>query len=329
MTPASRLGLVGLLWWCQGTQVEAQGIEARIGRFFDSTHWTTYRVGLSQSLTPALAVQLHGDVLRPVEGSAGGFAGIGTDLTLFRRGNEGPYVIAGLSGGLGSESSDRFSDAWGSWSAGVGYDVFPADFLSLGGEGRWRQLSLGGRQGVELAVGLTLYLGGARPSSRRAPGRPAAIAPEPSRDTPRGPTGATPDGLTKPATLADSIVATAAEAMGRPYQYGGTGEDGEGFDCSGLIQFAFGEHGVSLPRRSVDQAREGNKVDRRLSLLRPADLLTFSNRGGPVTHVGLYIGGGQFIHSATRGVQVSILSPDDPYGRWWYQRWIGVRRIVR
>ena len=74
---------------------------------------------------------------------------------------------------------------------------------------------------------------------------------------------------------------------------------------------------------------EGRKIDRELKRLAPADILTFSNRGGQVTHVGLYIGEGRFIHSATRGVQVSMLSAEDPYGRWWYKRWVGVRRIVR
>ncbi len=116
--------------------------------------------------------------------------------------------------------------------------------------------------------------------------------------------------------------------MGRPYEYGGTGEDGGGFDCSGLIQYAYGRHGVTLPRRSVDQAREGTAIGKKYEALLPGDVLTFSNRGGPVTHVGLYIGEGKFIHSATRGVQVSVLSGDDPYGRWWYVRWVGVRRIV-
>ncbi len=48
--------------------------------------------------------------------------------------------------------------------------------------------------------------------------------------------------------------------MGRPYEYGGTGEDGGGFDCSGLIQYAYGRHGITLPRRSVDQAREGTAI---------------------------------------------------------------------
>jgi cell wall-associated NlpC family hydrolase len=117
--------------------------------------------------------------------------------------------------------------------------------------------------------------------------------------------------------------------MGRPYRFGGTGADGTGFDCSGLIQYAYGSIGVTLPRRSVDQAREGREVPRNPSMLRPGDVLTFSNKGGPVTHVGLYMGERRFIHSATRGVQVSTLSEDDPYGRWWYRRWVGVRRILR
>ena len=47
--------------------------------------------------------------------------------------------------------------------------------------------------------------------------------------------------------------------MGRPYAFGGTGADGEGFDCSGLIQYAYGKHGITLPRRSTDQAREGRE----------------------------------------------------------------------
>ena len=80
--------------------------------------------------------------------------------------------------------------------------------------------------------------------------------------------------------------------------------------------------GCRAPAR--DQAREGRAIARSRSSLRPGDLLTFSNSGGPVTHVGLYIGDGRFIHSASHGVQVSLLSGEDPYGRWWYTRWVGV-----
>ncbi|HKU59587.1 MAG TPA: C40 family peptidase, partial [Gemmatimonadales bacterium] len=128
--------------------------------------------------------------------------------------------------------------------------------------------------------------------------------------------------------LRQAVIATATDAMGRPYQWGGTGQDGSGFDCSGLIQHAYAEHGIELPRTSAAQAGEGREVKRKVDALAPGDLLTFSNRGGPVTHVGLYVGDGRFIHSASHGVQVSRLSEDDPYGRWWYQRWVGARRII-
>jgi cell wall-associated NlpC family hydrolase len=143
--------------------------------------------------------------------------------------------------------------------------------------------------------------------------------------SPAGPAGAVEG---KPLLRRDSVIATATDAMGRPYRWGGTGVDGGGFDCSGLIQHAYRQHGIELPRTSAEQAKEGRAVSKKLGSLLPGDLLTFSNRGGTVTHVGLYIGEGRFIHSASRGVQISILSGEDPYGRWWFKRWVGVRRII-
>jgi len=308
--------------------LQAQDAEASVGRFFDSDGWAVYRLGFSRPLGGVFRLQLHGDVLRRV-GGVGSLGGLGTDLTAFRSGGEGPYLVAGLSGGLGSESSNSFSDLWGSWSAGAGYDLFPVSFMSIGAEGRWRGLSLSGQQGAELALGLALHVG--RGATSPKPGRPRnppagpLLLPETLTRSPQPDPGARP----APVTLTDSIIATAADAMGRPYTYGGTGAHGGGFDCSGLIQYAYRKHGLALPRRSTDQAREGRKIDREVTLLAAADILTFSNRGGRVTHVGLYMGDGRFIHSATRGVQVSTLSAEDPYGRWWYKRWVGVRRIVK
>jgi len=318
---------LALCFW-PAAKLQAQQAEASIGRFFDSTGWTAYRLGFSRPLGSVFRLQLHGDVLRRV-GGVGALGGVGTDVTAFRAGSDGHYLVAGLSGGLGSESSNSFSTLWGSWSAGAGYDLFPVSFMSIGAEARWRELSLSGREGVQVALGLALHLGrGSTPAER---GRPRdrsvgpVLPPETVTSSPQSDAGARPP----PATLADSIIATATEAMGRPYTFGGTGAGGGGFDCSGLIQYAYGKHGIALPRRSTDQAREGRKIDRELKRLASADILTFSNRGGQVTHVGLYIGDGRFIHSATSGVQVSTLSAEDPYGRWWYKRWVGVRRIVR
>ncbi len=309
-------------------ELQAQDAEASIGRFFDSTSWTAFRLGVTHPLGSVFRLQLHGDVLRRVDG-VGTLGGLGADVTAFRSGREGPYLVAGLSGGLGSESSNSFSDLWGSWSAGAGYDLFPVSFMSIGAEGRWRGLSLSGQHGVELALKLALHVGrgGTSPERGQPRNRPARplLPPETVTSSPQ------PDPVAQPArvTLADSIIATATHAMGRPYTYGGTGAHGGGFDCSGLIQYAYGKHGLALPRRSTDQARKGRKIDREVKLLAAGDILTFSNRGGRVTHVGLYIGDGRFIHSATRGVQVSTLSAEDPYGRWWYKRWVGVRRIVK
>src|SRR4051812_26320704 len=211
------------------SSIAAQSIEARAGRFFDADDWTTYRIGLRRPLIGVLGVQLHGDLLKSTS-SEGGMAGMGADLTAFRTVSQGPYLIAGLSGGLGSQTSSDLSDGWGSWSAGLGYDVFPASFLSVGLEGRWRELSLGRHQGFELGLGMTLHLSGSSPPTapRPAPAAAPAAAPLPASGLPL---------QTQPSTLADSIVVTAAAAMGRPYEYGGTGVGGGGFDCSGLIQY--------------------------------------------------------------------------------------------
>jgi cell wall-associated NlpC family hydrolase len=62
--------------------------------------------------------------------------------------------------------------------------------------------------------------------------------------------------------------------------------------------------------------------------LLPGDILTFAQRGTRISHVGLYLGDGRFIHSGSGGVQVSRLGPEDPDGRYWWQRWRGARRVA-
>ena len=324
-----RRGLIPWLLVALSSRAAGQGLEGQVGRFYEGGGWTIYRLGFSQALGGVLGTTFHGDYLRRTDDGDGGFAGVGADLTAFRGGSEGPYLVAGVGGGVGSPHSWSFSSLWGSWSAGAGWELFPTSFLAVGAEARWRELSLDARDGFELAAGLSVRFSGhsgppAAGRSSEPPPAPLPVSEAGSPDTPATPGVARSMGR----TVADSVIATATEVMGRPYQFGGTGADGEGFDCSGLIQYAYGKHGITLPRRSADQAREGRRVPKKLGELAPGDLLTFSNRGGPVTHVGLYIGDGRFIHSATRGVQVSELSAADPYGRWWYKRWVGVRRIV-
>ena len=96
------------------------------------------------------------------------------------------------------------------------------------------------------------------------------------------------------------VVDTAKAYLGLAYQSGGTSPS-TGFDCSGLTQYAFGKAGISIPRVSYEQAAAGKSVPR--SQLRIGDLVAFNS---PVSHVGIYVGGGKFIHSPKTGDVVKL-----------------------
>lgn len=99
-----------------------------------------------------------------------------------------------------------------------------------------------------------------------------------------------------------NVVATAKKYLGTAYVYGGSSPI-TGFDCSGLTQYAFGQAGMSIPRVSYDQAKAGVAINK--SELRTGDLVAFNT---PVSHVGVYIGGGKFIHAPKTGDVVKTTS---------------------
>jgi cell wall-associated NlpC family hydrolase len=118
------------------------------------------------------------------------------------------------------------------------------------------------------------------------------------------------------------VVGVALDAIGTPYQWGGT--DANGFDCSGLIRFAYAAVGFTLPRTSADQLRTGVSVEPTPALLVAGDVLGFANAAAArADHVGLHIGGDEFIHSSSSGVRISSLR--DPY---WRARLVAARRFV-
>jgi cell wall-associated NlpC family hydrolase len=128
------------------------------------------------------------------------------------------------------------------------------------------------------------------------------------------------------AELAAQVVQTAVDLMGTPYKWGGTDENG--FDCSGLIKYAYEYHQIIIPRVSRDQVRTGTFVEPRVDQLRPGDILGFSVERARVSHVGLYVGNGQFIHSASGGVRISSLTTTDANSRWWQRRFVVARRVI-
>jgi cell wall-associated NlpC family hydrolase len=100
-------------------------------------------------------------------------------------------------------------------------------------------------------------------------------------------------------SLRDSIVALARAQIGTRYRHGGASPQ-RGFDCSGLVQYVMARFQMILPRTAKQQAALGVPVDRDTSLLRPGDLLTFaSSEHASVSHIGIYIGGGRFIHASS------------------------------
>jgi hypothetical protein len=292
----------------------AQGIALQAGRLFDETSMTGYSVSWMLPPLGVLSTDLGG-VLWRTPGATQRLYGLEADASLFRGGRAGPYMVGGVAAGLGAGGATN----WRSWSAGLGYELLPASFMSLGVEGRWREFLPMNRRGIEFSLRLGANFG-AEPRTRPS----LALSTADGGEAAPGESVARRDA---PAVLAD-VIEIAREQIGTRYQYGGEGDSGDGFDCSGLIQFAYGQAGIVLPRRSVDQARAGIAIERSTRALQPGDILTFAQSGRRITHVGLYIGDGQFIHSASKGVQISRLGNDDPNGAWWYRRWMGVRRVV-
>jgi cell wall-associated NlpC family hydrolase len=126
----------------------------------------------------------------------------------------------------------------------------------------------------------------------------------------------TPEGSTiAPPNVHGGVVGVAMRYLGVPYVWGGASP--RGFDCSGLVMYAFAAVGVSLPHSSYAQFNMGTSVS--IGQLQPGDLVFFSG----ASHVGIYIGGGQFIHAPHTGDVVKISSLSGYYS----SAFVGGRRI--
>ncbi|MGI9201688.1 MAG: C40 family peptidase [Woeseiaceae bacterium] len=102
-------------------------------------------------------------------------------------------------------------------------------------------------------------------------------------------------------TNADRAVAVAVQQIGVPYRYGGSTPGG--FDCSGLVHYSYAQAGKTVPRTTATLWSELRPVSERD--LRAGDVLFF-RIAGKMSHVGLYVGGGEFVHAPSSGKVVSI-----------------------
>ena len=117
-----------------------------------------------------------------------------------------------------------------------------------------------------------------------------------------------------------SISSTALSLRGAPYRDGGA--DPSGFDCSGFVKYVFAQHGIQLPRDVRKQFDIGNEVD--TTSLAPGDLVFFTTTTPGASHVGIVVGGDQFVHAPTSSgvVRVEHLS-----GQYWSDRLVGAKRV--
>ena len=126
------------------------------------------------------------------------------------------------------------------------------------------------------------------------------------------------------ATKASSnVLSRAVNVLGTPYRWGGSSPS-KGFDCSGLVKYAFNDATFDLPRTSNAMAAgHGEKVDRKD--LKPGDLIFFKLKSRRVNHVAIYLGNDRFIHAPRRGKSVSIDTLNKPY---WDTHYVVAKRVL-
>jgi NlpC/P60 family protein len=302
------------------------------GRWYGGNHAAGYQL---RTDAPLVGVFSHGFALQVLLhdslGRRRAFYGAGWEVHGWRRQRVlGPYAIAGLNLGLSTDTAEQQLAAL--WSLGVGFEWRPVSWLAAGVEGRYRvedrgprgfwDPGSGSRRGVSFGVGASIHWR----SGQRGAGTGGGSG-ERTRSPLPAPRSAPSVPLITASGSAGDVVHAALEALGRPYQWGGTAANG--FDCSGLIQYAYALHSIRVPRTSRAQATAGTEVSPVVEALKPGDILLFSARaGGGVTHVGMYVGELKFIHSSNTGVRLSRLEVHDPDGAWWLTRWVGARRVI-
>jgi murein DD-endopeptidase len=123
-----------------------------------------------------------------------------------------------------------------------------------------------------------------------------------------------------PSSLASRAADQALGMVGKPYRYGGNTP--AGFDCSGLVQYSYGQIGVTLPHGTKNLRRRSRAISP--NHLERGDLVFFTQKGKKSSHVALYIGEGRFVHSPSSGNYVYVTGFDDPY---WQRHFTEARRI--
>ena len=168
-----------------------------------------------------------------------------------------------------------------------------------------------------LVAGLAGFLAacasGPRPQQRTFKASHSALAELPARAPSPASAGA-----------ANDVLFRAIALVGTPYRWGGNTPAG-GFDCSGLVDYIYRHAtGLQLPRTSHDMSTMSGRNMRRMTQLASGDLVFFAS-GGSISHVGVYVGKGRFVHAPNSGGTVRLDDIDGPY---WGEHFVYGKRVL-
>jgi cell wall-associated NlpC family hydrolase len=165
---------------------------------------------------------------------------------------------------------------------------------------------------------------GKPPTKQRVVLDPTGAPAPPGDPPPTAPSGgpAPPGGQTPATSTAAAALEVAKRYLGTPYHYGGNTPE-SGFDASGLMQYAYAQVGVQLPRVTYDQFLVGSAVE--LADLRAGDLVFFRDATGDIHHVGMAVGDGTFLHAPHTGDVIKYSSLSEPY---YAYQFAGGRRVA-
>jgi cell wall-associated NlpC family hydrolase len=150
---------------------------------------------------------------------------------------------------------------------------------------------------------------------------PAAPTSTPNSATPSSPTPKAHAATAQGGPGGYEVTGTALGLRGRPYRDGGA--DPSGFDCSGFVNYVFGQNGIAVPRTVAEQYRAGRPVTGQQ--LEAGDLVFFSTVSSGASHVGIAIGGDEFVHAPSGRGEVRVERMSAPY---WSTRFVGARRVL-
>jgi cell wall-associated NlpC family hydrolase len=124
-----------------------------------------------------------------------------------------------------------------------------------------------------------------------------------------------------PLSIGDAIAELAMGMVGTRYRYGGS-SPAEGFDCSGLVFYAYSQAGLKVPRTAQEQFKAARKIA--LKNVAAGDVMFFQDEA-KLSHVGIYVGDGLFVHAPSSGQRVSVASIESPY---YQQHLVAVGRLL-